>query len=132
MKNPFFTLALEKASRLLGKKGRLVVLLAKLGPKLQHVKWNEIKAADVKNKFFILGRLLKAYAMGKYREVPWKTLLLITAAVIYFVNPIDLIPDWLPGIGLTDDVGIVMSVYAAINAEVDKFLNWEKTQLPLP
>jgi uncharacterized membrane protein YkvA (DUF1232 family) len=127
--NVFFNIALSKASRLLGKKGRLLLLLTKLGQKLQHVKWKEIRKEDIKEKFFILGRLLKAYALGRYREIPWKTLLLITAAIIYFINPIDLVPDWIPGLGLTDDVGILMSVYYSIDSEIEKFLTWEKTQI---
>jgi uncharacterized membrane protein YkvA (DUF1232 family) len=125
-KNFFFDLALNKAPSILGKKGRVLVLLAKLGDKLRHV---NMKDLQVKEKFFILGRLLKAYITGKYREIPWKTLLLITAAILYFVNPIDFIPDWIPGIGLTDDFGILLSVYASINTEIDKFLTWEKAQL---
>lgn len=119
-------MALNKASSVLGKKGRLLILLTRLGTKLRSVKMKDL---NVKEKFFILGRLLKAYALGKYREIPWKTLLLVTAAVLYFVNPIDLIPDWIPGIGFTDDLGILMSVYASINSEIDKFLTWEKSQV---
>ncbi|HEY3405675.1 MAG TPA: YkvA family protein [Ohtaekwangia sp.] len=125
-KNVFFDMALNKASSVLGKKGRLLILLTRLGTKLRSVKMKDL---NVKEKFFILGRLLKAYALGKYREIPWKTLLLVTAAVLYFVNPIDLIPDWIPGIGFTDDLGILMSVYASINSEIDKFLTWEKSQV---
>jgi uncharacterized membrane protein YkvA (DUF1232 family) len=71
--------------------------------------------------------MLKAYATGKYREVPWKALLLIAAAVIYFVNPIDLIPDWIPGLGITDDLGILLTVYKSVSVEVEKFLAWEKS-----
>ena len=125
-KNFFFDLALNKAPSILGKKGRVLLLLTKLGDKLRRV---SVKDLQVKEKFFILGRLLKAYVLGKYREIPWKTLLLITAAILYFVNPIDFIPDWIPGLGLTDDFGILVSVYASINTEIDKFLTWEKAQL---
>jgi len=125
-KNLFFTLALKKASGILGKKVRLMALLGKLGQKLSHVNWREVKAADIKNRFGIIGRLLKAYVLGRYRQMPWKPLLLITAAVVYFINPVDLMPDWLPGIGLTDDFGILMSVYAAFGQEIDRFLLWEQ------
>lgn len=125
-KNFFFDLALNKAPSILGKKGRVLVLLTKLGDKIRRV---NMKDLQVKEKFFILGRLLKAYITGKYREIPWKTLLLVTAAILYFVNPIDFIPDWIPGLGLTDDFGILVSVYASITTEIDKFLTWEKAQL---
>jgi len=125
-KNLFFSLALKKASGILGKKVRLMALLGKLGQKLTQVNWKEVKAAEVKTRFGIIGRLLKAYVLGRYRQIPWKPLLLITAAVVYFINPVDLMPDWLPGIGLTDDFGILMAVYGAFSQEIDRFLLWEQ------
>lgn len=128
-KNPFFNIAIDRASRILGKKAKFIPLITKLTLKMKEVRWQEIKRADVKEKVYVVGRLLKAYATGSYREIPWKPLLLITAATIYFINPIDLIPDLLPVLGLTDDIGILISVYASVNAEIDKFLTWEKSQV---
>lgn len=125
-KNVFFTLAMQKAAGILGKKVRLMALLGKLGQKLSQVNWKEIRAADVKNRFSILGRLLKAYMLGHYRQMPWKPLLLITAAVVYFINPIDFMPDWIPGVGLTDDFAILMYIYASLGQEIDRFLAWEQ------
>ena len=127
-RNIFFDMALNKASRLLGKPGRAIALIAQLTQKMQHVNLSGVKSADVKSKFFTLGRMIKAYAQGEYREVPWKTLLMIAAAIIYFVNPLDLIPDVVPALGLTDDLGILMMVYKSVQLEVDKFLEWEKSQ----
>lgn len=77
----------------------------------------------------MLGRLIKAYALGQYREIPWKTILLIVAAVIYFVNPLDLVPDLIPLTGLTDDFAVLLWVYNAVSNEIDKFLRWEKNRV---
>lgn len=127
-RNIFFDMALRKASGILGKPARVLTLLAKLSEKLRHVKWKEVQSRDVKEKFFVLGRMIKAYVLGQYRTIPWKPLLMIAAAVIYFVNPIDLVPDWIPVLGLTDDFGILMTVYASVSTEIDKFLIWEKSK----
>jgi uncharacterized membrane protein YkvA (DUF1232 family) len=131
LKNKFFDIALKSAARLAGKSGRIALLLGKLGYKISKVNWKEVKAVEAKEKLMILGRLSKAYATGKYRHIPWKSLLIILAAIIYFVNPIDLIPDVVPLLGLTDDVGILLWVYQSMNNEVDKFLVWEKSQTEL-
>src|SRR6266496_5775003 len=37
-------------------------------------------------------RLIRAYSEAKYREVPESTLVVIIAAIIYIVNPLDVIP----------------------------------------
>lgn len=129
IKNVFFSTALRKASSLLGKKGRMLTLLTSFIYKLKDVDWSKLSAADVKDKFYLIGRLFKAYAIGKYRAIPWKPLLLLTAAMIYFVSPIDLIPDVLAGVGLTDDVAVLLAVYNAVNDELDKFITWEKSQV---
>lgn len=130
MKNNFFLVALRKAASMAGKPGRLMLLLSRLSLKLKEVNWKNVNAATAKEKFYVLGRLIKAYALGQYREIPWKTILIIIAAVIYFVNPIDLVPDLIPIAGLTDDFGILLYVYNAVSKEVNKFLEWEQSQVP--
>tara|TARA_B100001013_G_C24302433_1_gene321343 strand:- start:368 stop:538 length:171 start_codon:yes stop_codon:yes gene_type:complete len=46
-------------------------------------------------------------------------------AVIYFLNPIDLSPDMIPGIGYVDDVSIIAFVLNSIRADLQQFLEWE-------
>ena len=129
LKNAFFELALNKAAKVAGKPGRLLLLFSTLAMKLRAVNWKEVKREDVKEKFFVLGRIIKAYAKGQYRTIPWKTLLIIVAAALYFVNPLDLIPDLVPIVGLGDDFAVLLWVYNAVSGEVEKFLSWERTQI---
>jgi uncharacterized membrane protein YkvA (DUF1232 family) len=132
MKNAFFDLAIGKASKILGTRARMLILIGQLGARLKSTNWKDIKSAHLKERLFLFGRLLKAYIRGTYTSIPWKSMLLITAAVIYFINPVDLIPDWLLAIGFTDDAGILMMVYASVRADLDKFVAWENAQLIPP
>lgn len=128
LNNRFFELALEKASRIIGKPGRLILLLATLARKLKQTSFTKHDSMVAKEKFFTLGRLLRAYAKGEYRDIPWKSLLLIVAAIIYFINPIDVLPDIMPVVGLTDDFAVLFMVYKSIAADIDKFLQWEQSR----
>jgi uncharacterized membrane protein YkvA (DUF1232 family) len=128
MNNRFFETALNQAARLAGKKSRILLLLARLSAKMNKVNWSPVERKLLKDKFFTIGRLAKAYALGHYRAVPWKTMLILLAALIYFVNPLDLIPDLLPVAGFTDDFAVLVWVYSAIEEEVDKFVEWEASQ----
>lgn len=130
--NRFLNSALGHAASVLGRRGRLLALLPQLAMKLRQTNWKSINAAASREKFFVLGRLVKAYALGQYREVPWKTLLLIVAAIIYFVNPLDLVPDLLPLTGLTDDFAVLLWVYNSVGNEINKFLTWEKNKVEQP
>jgi uncharacterized membrane protein YkvA (DUF1232 family) len=127
LKNVFFDRALNSAARLSGNTGRIMLLVARLGKKMTSVKWNKESLVAAKEKLSIFSRMTSAYATGKYRAVPWKTVMTVLAAIIYFLNPLDLIPDFIPLMGLTDDFGVLIWVYNSISTEVDKFLAWEKS-----
>lgn len=73
----------------------------------------------------IVTRLLRAYASGEYRQVPWKTLIRIIAVLIYFVSPIDVLPDFLPIVGLTDDIALMLWLFNGVKGDLDKFRQWE-------
>jgi uncharacterized membrane protein YkvA (DUF1232 family) len=128
LSNRFFQAAMEKAARILGKPGRIVLLLATFVRKLRQTNFSKEDSVLVKEKFFTLGRLLRAYAKGEYRSVPWKSLILIVAAILYFINPIDILPDLMPLVGLTDDFAVLFMVYKSVGADINKFLLWEQSK----
>jgi len=126
MKNTFFKIALAQAMRLAGKPGRLLHLVAELVHRLSRMDRKNISANELKERLSILGRLVAAYARGRYRIVPFKTMLTIIAAVLYFLNPFDLVPDTILGIGLMDDLAVLTWVYRSAQQELTKFMQWEK------
>lgn len=73
----------------------------------------------------LMFRLLRAYVAGHYRRIPWRTLLMAVAAVLYFVMPFDLIPDWVAGFGYLDDAAVVAWTLDAIRSDLDVFAAWE-------
>lgn len=106
------------------------MLLSRLAVKLRHVDWSSVSRKEIQEKLFILGRLVKAYAVGTYRDVPVKNLILIVAAILYFINPLDLVPDLIPVTGLADDFAILLWIFRTLSNEMDKFISWERSQLP--
>lgn len=72
-----------------------------------------------------LFRLASAVARGEYRQVPWKTVFFISAGLLYFVTPADLIPDFILGTGFLDDAVIVAYVMKAIRDDLARFEDWE-------
>lgn len=81
--------------------------------------------ADVKEQVAILMRMLKAYYKGVYRKVPTAALLKIIGGLVYFVWILDLIPDFIPILGLADDIAVIVWVYNGIRDELDDFERWE-------
>ena len=128
MRNRFFEMALAQAARIAGKRGRILMLVTRLGAKMNETNWSSIQREQVKLQLFTLGRLAKAYALGHYREIPWKTMLILLGALIYFINPLDLLPDMVPIAGLTDDFAVLVWVYNAMGNEIEKFQAWESSR----
>ena len=82
---------------------------------------NYAKAAGVKVVYAVL---LLYYAM-KDSSVSLKTKLYITAALGYFILPTDAVADFLPVIGFTDDLGVLLfalkQVSSAITPAIKEF-----------
>ena len=70
-------------------------------------------------------RLIRAYSQGDYRDVHESTLVVIIAAIIYVVNPLDLIPDALPALGFLDDATVLALAVRRSRQTLDDFMAWE-------
>ena len=81
--------------------------------------------SEIWGSLMALFRLVRAYAKGEYRDIPTSHLLLIVAALLYFLMPTDVIPDFIVGIGLLDDAAVLTWVMATVKTAVDDFLKWE-------
>ncbi len=86
------------------------------------------KMLSVKGDINALLSMLKAWAKGEYKELPWMTLVLTTGALIYFVNPLDAVPDMIPAFGLLDDATVIGFVLTSIREDMKKFARYNKTQ----
>ena len=82
--------------------------------------------------FLELLGMIRAWASGKYSVVPWKSLVLGIAAVLYFVNPFDLVPDFLPVTGLVDDVAVLALVLKSLQKDLARFRDWQQAQTESP
>jgi uncharacterized membrane protein YkvA (DUF1232 family) len=70
-------------------------------------------------------RLLKSWLSGDYTEIPHKTIVIFIAAILYYLNPFDVVPDIIPAVGYVDDVSVVAWVIKSFKDEVNKFRDWE-------
>ena len=77
--------------------------------------------------FWTLWRFIRAWRDGTYRDVPWKSIVVAVAGIFYFLDPIDIIPDFIPVIGYLDDSVVLAFVARTIHSDLEKFRQWEKT-----
>lgn len=70
--------------------------------------------------------LINDYRSGRYTEVPWLTIAASVATLIYVLSPIDLIPDVIPVLGLTDDAFVIAMCLGAIANDLELYIEWKK------
>jgi uncharacterized membrane protein YkvA (DUF1232 family) len=73
----------------------------------------------------LIFRMVRAWLRGEYQQLSNRSLVLLVGALVYFLMPIDAIPDFIPGIGFLDDAGVIAMALAAVKSEVDRFKAWE-------
>lgn len=64
--------------------------------------------------------MLKDTARGRYKPQSKKSMVLIVLALLYFLNPMDLIPDLLVG-GFIDDAALLAWVVSKVKDEIDNY-----------
>jgi uncharacterized membrane protein YkvA (DUF1232 family) len=74
----------------------------------------------------LLVRLVKAWKSGSYKGVSAQTLVSIVAAILYFISPLDVIPDFIPGVGYIDDAAVIAWLISNISDDLDEFRSWEE------
>ena len=125
--NRFFKVALDRAAKLAGKPGRIISLLAQLSVKIYNTKGASTDIKTIRDHFRVIGRMIKAHVAGDFKIRSLRILIILLAAIIYFINPIDLIPDFIFGIGLADDLAVLTWVYRAAVDEIASFKNYESS-----
>jgi uncharacterized membrane protein YkvA (DUF1232 family) len=123
----FFARAQQRARKLLASPGDLVHLVDRANRQNRWATAGPLAelATDVK----ALLRLIAAYARGDYRDVPRQSMVLIVGAIVYLLTPLDVIPDFIPGVGLLDDAAVITFVLRRVRGEIEAFLEWEQARL---
>ncbi|HAL41627.1 MAG TPA: methyltransferase type 11 [Gammaproteobacteria bacterium] len=119
-----------RGARLLGSPGELKRVLSAAAEKLKQT--TSTKIGEVREQLQLLIELLQVYASGEYRDVSKETMITVAAAVIYFLVPLDVVPDFLLGWGLVDDAAIISYVLSQISDELDAFKQWRAQRTDSP
>ncbi|PZX53416.1 uncharacterized membrane protein YkvA (DUF1232 family) [Algoriphagus ratkowskyi] len=126
---------IEDAKALFGKKvealgkqkEKVTELIAGVGNKILRF-GDDSRVKKLIEPVSVFVRMLKAHFNGSHKLTN-STLGLILLALVYFVSPIDIIPDFLGFLGFADDLSVILAVYAKIKDEISQFLDWERTQV---
>ncbi|MNF41952.1 hypothetical protein D3C84_229920 [compost metagenome] len=127
MKAPWsFARFLPLAGRLISR-GRLPTLLFAVARKGANQGW---RLGKLKDDLRLLQALCLAYWRGEYRAISPKALVAVVAGLMYFLSPIDAIPDFLPLFGMFDDIAVLAWLMKTLADELNAFRAWRNRQRP--
>ena len=128
LREAVFRRALRRAAGLVSRGRPLGRVLAAAAAELQHPGRSlDAVARDARG----LVRMVGASVSGRYRRVPRRSLVAVVAGLVYFLDPLDAIPDFLPVIGFLDDAAVLAWVVSRVRRDLDEFLAWEDGEGPV-
>ena len=84
---------------------------------------------EVWEKLQLFFELVKAYSKGEYKNISPSTILTVIGTLIYFVSPLDLVPDFIIGLGILDDAALIGYTVKKISTELEAFSKWKRAEL---
>ena len=101
-----------------------------------------VKSEDIEEKFKargplkrfiedyrVLKELIKDYRGGRYRQALYGTVAAAVFALLYVFNPLDILPDVLPFIGVLDDASVITACLMLIERDLSNYRNWKVRQI---
>ena len=115
----------KRGARLAADKKALAAVLAELRARRDG---NAGPLAKLGDDLKTLLRLLDATVSGRYPALPQGVMTAVGAALLYWLMPLDLIPDPILALGFIDDAAILGWVLKRLSDDLVAFRSWEKAQ----
>ena len=108
-------MSLRYLHRLIQKRGRVSHSLAGV----------PLKMHRVANEASLVLELIDDFMDGTYRQIPWHSMVVLAAAVLYSVSPADVVPDAIPVLGVLDDLAVIAVAVRLVRRDLRKYCRFK-------
>ena len=120
----FLNTSLQKAEEFIRDEDKLESLLEQLEKKLKTVP----VAGGALSYIPALISLVRSFVKREYRKVPVATLLAIVATLLYWLAPMDVLMDIIPGIGFVDDAAVIAGALSMVKKDLNEYMMWRRSR----
>ncbi len=103
-------------------------LIWQVSQKLQNINSRNKQINELMEHVQLFLRMIKRSLAGEYSAFSHKTLLSLVFGLLYFVTPMDVVPDFIPLLGFSDDLSIVYFIIKNFKSDIEAFKVWELNQ----
>ena len=112
----------EKAKAFLNDDDKMETLFQDFEKRLKLIPKIGKRASDIA----VLLSMLRAYIKKQYTDIAIGTILAAIAGLIYVVNPMDVVPEYIIGFGIVDDAAVIGIILQALHMDLNKYKKWQK------
>ena len=120
---------LDRAKSVVNDNNRIRAVLIGVGEKLSRVGDDSDESRGFFNQLKLMVRMVRAHINGSYPAFAPLTLIMFVFALLYFITPIDMIPDFVPVLGFTDDIAVALMIMKRFSSDIEKYRQWEQSEL---
>jgi len=118
---------LDKAKSYINNPKKAYQLLYSVEKKF-HEKYPGDPIGKLKKNVKLFYSVFSDWITGRYKGISKNSLLMIVTGLVYFVVPVDIIPDWIIGLGFIDDATVLSLIINNIGKEISKYRKWQKKE----
>lgn len=115
-----------KAKSTVAQNEKVQSLLSEVRAKVDKINTDSTERSTFLYQVQVLVRMIRAHFRGTYTAFSTSTILTLVFGLVYFITPVDLIPDFIPVLGLTDDVSLIYFIFRSLAEDIERFKAWEK------
>lgn len=117
----------EKARNTISDNDRVKHLLSEVKSRIDRLNSSSDEQSSLVHNLMIFVRMVRAHFSGKYKAFSIATILTVVFGLVYFITPMDLIPDFIPALGLTDDISLIYFILRSLAEDIANFQSWEES-----
>lgn len=118
----------RQAMCMINEQSQVKELLWQVSQKLQKINGSNKQINELMDLIQLFLRMIKKSLAGEYSAFSHKTLLSLVFGLLYFVTPMDVVPDFIPLLGFSDDLSIVYFIIKNFKLDIEAFKVWELNQ----
>jgi uncharacterized membrane protein YkvA (DUF1232 family) len=83
---------------------------------------------EIWEKLQLLFSILKDWLNGSYKDISKSSITIILLGLLYFVMPVDIVPDWIISLGFLDDAAVLGFIINQVNQNLEEYKVWKSTR----